>query len=102
MPKVTFLPMNTVCEAREGESILDVALNHDIPIQHACGGFCACTTCHIMVKSTDPASKPLSEMEEDELDRLEQLTEMKEASRLGCQARVHGDVVVEIQNVADW
>ena len=96
MPKVTFLPMNVTYDAKKGESILDVAINHDIPIQHACGGFCACTTCHCLVISGDTA---LSEMEEDELDRLELVTGKKLSSRLGCQAKVLGDIVVEIVNL---
>ncbi len=98
MPKVTFLPMNISCEAKEGESILDVAINHDVPIQHACGGFCACTTCHIVVKVGDQS---LSEMEEDEIERVERATASQNRSRLGCQARVHGDVVVEVINIDD-
>lgn len=96
MPKVTFLPMNVTHEAKEGDSILDVAIRYDVPIQHACGGFCACTTCHIRVHSGDQV---LSEMEEDELDRLERLTDKESQSRLGCQAKVQGDVVVEVLNV---
>jgi 2Fe-2S ferredoxin len=97
MPKVTFLPMNQTFEAQEGESILDVALNNDVPLQHACGGFCACTTCHVVVKSGDDR---LSEMEDDEEERLERVpVGLTLHSRLGCQAKVHGDVVVEIQNL---
>src|SRR3954470_3418490 len=98
MPKVTFLPMNTICDAKKGESILDVAINYDVPVQHACGGFCACTTCHILVKSGE---KNLSEMEDEELDRLERVAGMHPGSRLGCQARVQGDVVVEVVNIDD-
>jgi 2Fe-2S ferredoxin len=97
MPKLTFLPMNKTFDAKAGESILDVALNHDIPIQHACGGFCACTTCHVLVKT---GMENLSEMDEDEQDRIEiAANDAKENSRLGCQAKVHGDVTVEIVNL---
>ena len=96
MPKVTFLPMNQVCEAKEGESILDVAINFDIPIQHACGGFCACTTCHVVVRS---GASALSAMDDDETERVERATASQPDSRLGCQAKVHGDVVVEIVNL---
>ena len=96
MPKITFLPMNQTFEAKTGESILDVALTNDVPIQHACGGFCACTTCHIIVKS---GMESLSQLEEDEQDRLEvAATGLTATSRLGCQAKVHGDVVVEVVN----
>ncbi len=97
MPKVTFLPMNQTFDAADGESILDVAINNDVPLQHACGGFCACTTCHVIVKTAD---SKLSEIEEDEEERLERVAVgLTLHSRLGCQAKVHGDVTVEIQNV---
>jgi len=95
MAKVTFLPMNQVCEAKEGETILDVAINYDVPLQHACGGFCACTTCHVIVKS---GADCLSPMEEAEEERIEHANGVGLQSRLGCQARVRGDVTVEIVN----
>eukprot|EP00971_Amphidinium_carterae_P137370 2722124-Amphidinium_carterae.1 len=33
-------------QAKDGESLLEVAHNHDIEIEGACGGECACSTCH--------------------------------------------------------
>ncbi|MFL5812123.1 MAG: 2Fe-2S iron-sulfur cluster-binding protein [Bdellovibrionia bacterium] len=96
MPKVTFLPMNETYEAKDGESLLDVAIAHDVPLQHACGGFCACTTCHVHVKS---GLENLSQSEEDEEERLDRATNITLQSRLGCQAKIHGDVTVEIQNI---
>ena len=96
MPKVHFLPVDMVCEAAVGESILDVALNHDVPLQHACGGFCSCTTCHIKVRSGATA---LSGMDEEEEERIASVDELAPESRLGCQAKVHGDVTVEIMNL---
>lgn len=95
-PKVTFLPMNQTFEAKVGESILDVAINNDVPLQHACGGFCACTTCHVEVKSGD---ENLSPMEDDEDERLDRTVGVTLHGRLGCQAKIRGDVVVEIQNI---
>lgn len=96
MPKVTFLPMNESYEAQPGESILDVAINNDVPMMHACGGFCACTTCHVEVKA---GGEKLSDMEEDEEERIGGVAGLTLQSRLGCQAKVHGDVTVEIQNL---
>ena len=75
------------------ESILDVCINFGIHLEHACGGSCACTTCHVIVKSGEAN---LSEMEEDEEDRVELAPGLTRHSRLGCQAVVTGDVVVEI------
>jgi 2Fe-2S ferredoxin len=85
--------MNVTYEVNVGDSILDVAIQNDVPLQHACGGFCACTTCHVFVKS---GGQSLSPMEEDELDRLDIVTDRTRSSRLGCQAKVQGDVVVEV------
>jgi len=95
MPKITFMPMNVTVEAKSGDSILDTAIAHDIPLQHACGGFCACTTCHVIVKSGE---HHLSEMDDDESERLDRASGVNLHSRLGCQAKVSGDVVVEIMN----
>jgi ferredoxin, 2Fe-2S len=77
---------------REG-SILDIALNYGIDLQHACGGNCACTTCHVIVKAGE---EHLTEMEEDEEDRLYMADGLTLHSRLGCQSVVRGDVTVEI------
>lgn len=77
---------------REG-SLLDVALNNGIYLQHACGGNCACTTCHVIVKAGE---ENLTSMEEDEDDRLYMADGLTLHSRLGCQAVVRGDVTVEI------
>ncbi len=104
--KVTFLPQNTTVEfdpdklpyADHGKplSLLDIALNFGISLEHACGGNCACTTCHVVVKQGDGN---LSEMEDDEADKLDMAPGLTLHSRLGCQCMVKGDVVVEIP---DW
>ena len=87
--------MNLTFEAQDGDSLLDVAIANDVPLQHACGGFCACTTCHVIVKSGD---EKLSSMEDEEEERLDRAAGVTLHSRLGCQAKVHGDTIVEIQN----
>ncbi len=105
MPKVTFLPENRVVEFELGDlpyadhgrpgSILDVALNFDVPLEHVCGGNCSCTTCHVVVIK---GAENLSEMEEDEIDRLDMAAGAELRSRLGCQALVKGDVTVQPMN----
>ena len=104
--KVTFLPANVTVEVDDeqypfgdhgkGGSILDVALEHGIRLEHNCGGNCACTTCHVIVRK---GAENLSEMEEDEEDRLDQAPGLTPYSRLGCQAVVQGDVTVEIPEI---
>jgi len=76
------------------ESILDVCLNFGIHLEHACGGNCACTTCHVIVTK---GGENLSEIDEDEEgDRLQMAPGLTLKSRLGCQCIVEGDVEVEI------
>ncbi len=74
-------------------SLLDICLNHHLHLEHACGGSCACTTCHVIVKQGDAN---LSEASDDEMDRVDQAAGVTLHSRLGCQAVVSGDVTVEI------
>src|SRR5262245_65062926 len=50
-------------------SILDVLLANGIPLEHACGGNCACTTCHVIVKQGGNALTPNEEEEDDLLDK---------------------------------
>lgn len=106
--KVTFLPYNITAEVDSSQfpfddhgkpgSLLDIALAHKVPMGHNCGGSCACTTCHVVVRS---GMDNLSEMEPDEEDRLDMAEGLTLSSRLGCQAVVKGDVVVEIQDEGD-
>jgi len=72
-------------EAAIGESILDVALAHGIHLDHACGGVCACSTCHVKVTEGGDALRPATEEEEDQLDEAR---DVGLESRLGCQAVV--------------
>lgn len=105
MVRVTFQPEGRTVEFAfdslpydghgEPMSILDVAENFNVFLDHACGGVCACTTCHIHVKE---GTNGLSEPEEKELDRLDTAAGIELNSRLGCQAVIEkpGAYVVEI------
>jgi 2Fe-2S ferredoxin len=93
MPKVTFLPNNITLEAKAGDTILDVALDNNLDLQHNCGGSCACSTCHVIVRS---GFDNLSEMQDNEADQLDEAEGLTLTSRLGCQAQINGDIVVEI------
>lgn len=105
MAKVTFLPANVSYEFDLEKlpyhdhglpkSVLDVAINAGFQLEHACGGNCACTTCHVVVKS---GAEYLSDLEDDEADRLNEAADLQLESRLGCQVHFvkDGEVVVEI------
>jgi 2Fe-2S ferredoxin len=103
--RVTFLPEGRTVEFPFGTlpydhhgkpmSFLDVAENFGIFLDHACGGACACTTCHLWIKSGEPG---ITEADDDELDRLDMAADQQLNSRLGCQAVITGpgSYVVEI------
>ena len=101
--KVTFLPLNKTVEVDDSKypladhgkpgSLLDIALHNNVPMEHNCGGNCACTTCHVVVKEGE---ENLSPMESDEEDRLDTAQGLTLHSRLGCPAVVEGDVIVEL------
>ena len=76
-------------------SILDIALAHHVELDHACGGVCACATCHVIVREGLESCREPSDEEEDRLDEAYGLTTH---SRLACQCVPDGSrtVVVEI------
>ena len=67
----------------ENDTILDVALDNDIDIEGACGGECACSTCHIILDRDDFDKFP--EPDEEEEDMLDLALGLTDTSRLGCQ-----------------
>lgn len=103
--KITFLPMNVTIDVDPDKfpyehnglpgSILDIALGNGIEIDHACGGVCACSTCHVIVKE---GFKTLNAATEEEEDQIEEAPGLKSTSRLACQAVPNGKshVIVEI------
>ena len=83
-----------VIEVDSGTTVLDVALNNGIGIEHACEKSCACTTCHVIVREGFGSLEESDELEDDLLDKAWGL---EPDSRLGCQATIKDeDLVVEI------
>ena len=73
-------------EAEPGQRLLDVAWAAREPLEGACEGVMACSTCHVIVDSADFESLPrASEEEEDLLDLASHVTRY---SRLACQIRL--------------
>jgi 2Fe-2S ferredoxin len=70
-------------EATPGWSVMEIIREAGLPIEAACGGCCACATCHVYV-----AGDWLDRLEatSDEEDRmLDEAYMVQENSRLGCQ-----------------
>lgn len=77
-----------------GTSILEASKKAHAWEGDACGGVCACSTCHVYVKQ---GKELLSEAEEEEEDILDKAFDVRATSRLGCQARIRKEGVVECE-----
>ena len=101
MAKITFtfedkdIPTKVVENAEEGYSILELTEDHDIHLNHNCGGVCACSTCHIYVEKGDDMIEEISDKEEDFIDRA---TNPRLESRLACQCVILDEnAIIEVQ-----
>jgi ferredoxin, 2Fe-2S len=77
-----------------GTSILKAAQTLEAPEGYACGGVCACSTCHVYVEK---GAELLSEMEDEENDILDKAFDVRATSRLGCQSKLEKEGVVEVE-----
>lgn len=57
----------------------------------ACGGSCACSTCHVIVQGEDYYDK-MTEPDDDENDMLDLAFGLTETSRLGCQIKMNKEL----------
>jgi ferredoxin, 2Fe-2S len=90
--KVKFMPMNVEHEIEFNETVLHLAQRHDIHIQSVCKGIPSCAECRIQLKQGEhnvphPSTKELS---------LIGTAYYIDQSRLSCQLRCFGDVVVDL------
>ena len=77
-------------EAESGQRLLDVAWDAKQPLEGACEGVMACSTCHVIVDKQDFEKLPqASEEEEDLLDIASHVTR---TSRLACQVMITDDL----------
>ena len=81
-------------EVPVGTSLLQAAQKLDAPEGYACGGVCACSTCHVYVAK---GWELLSEQEEEEEDILDKAFDVRATSRLGCQSVIEKDGEIEVE-----
>lgn len=71
-----------VDQVEADQSILEIAEDHDIHLNHNCGGVCACSTCHVYIEQGEDSLEEISDKEEDFIDRA---INPRINSRLACQ-----------------
>lgn len=91
--KVTFILKDgsqRTFEVAAGENLLDIAQANHLDMEGACGGSCACSTCHVIV---DPEFfDRMEEPDDDENDMLDLAFGLTETSRLGCQVKMTKEI----------
>ena len=93
VPKITFLPAGVTVEVPAGTSVLAASAKAEVPIPSQCGGKCACALCRVTVAEGEDVVSPIQWDEEGHMGNVYYLTR----ERLSCQARVYGDVVIEVE-----
>lgn len=73
-------------EGIKGWSVMEVIREAGLPIEAACGGCCACATCHVYVEPSWLAR--LEEPHSDETMMLDEAFQVEDNSRLSCQLKV--------------
>jgi ferredoxin, 2Fe-2S len=81
-------------EVPVGTSLLEAATRAHFPEGSACGGVCACSTCHVHVLR---GAELLSDQEDDEADILDKAFDVRATSRLGCQSKITGEGEIEVE-----
>ena len=92
MPTVTFISGDGQMKKVEGEAgktILQIALDAGVPMEHACGGNGFCTTCMCDIDAGMENTSPRN-------DREENMGITDDPKRLGCQTQVMGDIIVKL------
>ena len=94
MTKITYKDntgASKTIEVENGLSIMEGAIQHDIPgIDADCGGSMACATCHVYVE--EKWFNKLPKMEDAEVDMIDMAYEPKKNSRLSCQLIVSDEL----------
>jgi 2Fe-2S ferredoxin len=94
MPKVSYIDQSIEIEVPIGTSLLQASKRARAPEGDACGGVCACSTCHVYVEE---GAELLSSAEEDEEDILDKAFDVRVSSRLGCQAKIEREGTVRLR-----
>ena len=86
-----------ILEADTNSTLMETIRDEGIDIEAACGGCCACATCHVYVK--EEWLDKLPSKEDGEEDMLDMAFEPKQNSRLSCQLIVSDELDGLVVNI---
>ena len=64
-------------------TLMEILRDAGLDIEAACGGCCACATCHVYIN--DQWLEKISPKDDDEESMLDQAFDVRNTSRLSCQ-----------------
>ena len=70
-------------EGDPNSTLMEILRDADLDIEAACGGCCACATCHVYIN--DQWLEKISPKDDDEESMLDQAFDVRNTSRLSCQ-----------------
>ena len=77
-------------EGDSNSTLMEILRDAGLDIEAACGGCCACATCHVYVN--DKWLNKINAIDDDEESMLDQAFDVKETSRLSCQISLSDDL----------
>ena len=77
-------------EGDPNSTLMEILRDADLDIEAACGGCCACATCHVYIN--DQWLEKISPKDDDEESMLDQAFDVKNTSRLSCQIRLSDEL----------
>lgn len=89
MPKIIFIQKDGIqveVDAKNGQTLLDVAKENNIDLMGACDGSCACGSCHVYID--EETLKKIEPPKDDEENVLDIVFDLQHNSRLACQVVV--------------
>ena len=81
---------NHQLKATEGSTLMEIIRDAGLDIEAACGGCCACATCHLYID--EKWIDKLEKINDDEESMLDQAFHVKKISRLGCQIEFNSKI----------
>ncbi len=79
-----------ILEGDTNSTLMEIIRDDGIDIEAACGGCCACATCHVYID--DKWLSKIQPMDEDEESMLDQAFDVRSNSRLSCQIKLSDEL----------
>ena len=93
MPSITVVDRDgseQTLEAKTGHKVMEIIRDAGMNIEAACGGCCACATCHVYIDGAWFGKLPGAD--EEELDMLDLAMDVQDTSRLACELEMSDEL----------